>query len=553
MKRIDWLIILFLIIFSVFTLKDLFLHPGFYSSHDGIHQVIRLYYFDELVHDGQIPPRWVGGLLNGFGYPLFNFSYQIPWMIAEPFVLLGFSIFDSIKLTFLIGYILSGIFMYYYQKEVFGRWPAVVGTILYLYAPYRFSNIFVRGAIGDATSFIFPPLLFLSLFKLKNPDKKVYFWVGLGAIAFSGILLSHAMVFFFYILSITVYILFSLIFLKQKKIFILSAFSLVVLGFAISAYYFIPSLIERDWTQFSSIMGPAFIGNTFVSLRNLFYSPWGYGTIDAKEGAMSLQVGFAQWSTFSLSLISIGILLVKKKFQEKNTHLFEAVTFVILFIASIFIMSPASLFLWKIMSNFIVIDFTWRVLSITVFSASVLAGFVASRMNKYLIISLFIVILAIYSNRNHLRINQTLDWPLDLYLKLELTTNSSNEYVPKWVNMAIVKNKLTQKVEYTDNEADIILLGNRSNYINFVLNAKKQGLAKINTVYYPGWKVWVDGKTREIIHDPSGFMEINFLPGKYDVVAKFTETPLRQFSNLLTVLSFVFTTYLLAKFKTRKE
>lgn len=552
MKKIDWIIIIFLFVFSVFTLKDLLLQPAFYTSHDGIHQVVRLYYFNQLVSEGQIPPRWVGDLLNGFGYPLFNFSYQLPWLIAEPLVMLGFSIFDSIKFTFLLGYIFSGIFMYLFQKEMYGRWPAVVGAILYLYAPYRFSNIFVRGAIGDATSFIFPPLLFLSLFKIKNPDKKLYFWIGLGAIALSGLLLSHAMVFFFYIVSILVYILFSLIFVKSKKIFILSAFSLIILGFAISAYYFIPSLIERDWTMFDSIMGPAFIGNTFVSLRNLFYSPWGYGTIDAKEGAMSLQVGFAQWITVILTIISLSIIILKKKLSEKNLLFSDTCFFIILFLVTIFVMQPASLFFWKIISKYVVVDFTWRILAVTVFSSSVLAGFVVKKMNKFLIVSVFLIILALYSNRNHLRINQVLDWPMDLYLKLELTTNSNNEYVPKWVNMAKVKKKWSQKVEFTDNEAEITILNNRSNYIDFVVNAKKQGLAKINTVYYPGWKVWVDGKAREIIHEPSGLMEIELFPGTYKVVAKFTETPLRKISDLVSITAIILVIPMFVKIKKNK-
>src|SRR4030042_3352281 len=149
MKKIDWVIIVLLIVVSFITLKDLF-QPGFYTSHDGTHQVVRLYYFDKLIREGQIPPRWVGDLLNGYGYPLFIFSYQLPWLLAEPLHLLGFSIFDSIKLTFVIGFALSGITMYLFQKHIFGRVPAVVGTVIYLFAPYRFSNIFVRAAIGDA-------------------------------------------------------------------------------------------------------------------------------------------------------------------------------------------------------------------------------------------------------------------------------------------------------------------------------------------------------------------------------------------------------------------
>ena len=176
MKKIDWVIILFLILISVIALRELF-QSNFYTSHDGTHQVVRLYYFDKLIKEGQIPPRWVGDLMNGFGYPLFIFSYQMPWLIAEPIHLLGTSVFDSIKITFLLTYIFSGIAMYIFLTRIFGRWEAVAGTIIYLFAPYRFSNIFVRGAIGDATSFVFPPITFLSIYSLCVLRKISWRWI----------------------------------------------------------------------------------------------------------------------------------------------------------------------------------------------------------------------------------------------------------------------------------------------------------------------------------------------------------------------------------------
>ena len=129
MKKFDIAVIIFIIIVSVFALKNLF-GPGYYSSHDGVHQVIRLYYFDQLISDRQIPPRWVGDLLNGYGYPLFNFSYHLPWIIAEPFVLFGGSIFDAINITFVIAFSLSGITMYIFLRHIFGLLPAFVGAFL---------------------------------------------------------------------------------------------------------------------------------------------------------------------------------------------------------------------------------------------------------------------------------------------------------------------------------------------------------------------------------------------------------------------------------------
>lgn len=535
--KTDWLIIIFIIILSIFTLKDL-LREGYYTSHDGLHQVARLYHFDKALRDGQIPPRWVGDLLNGFGYPLFEFSYQMPWYIAEPMYLGGISVFDSIKYTFIIGFILSGITMYIFQRELYGRMVAFVGSIIYLYAPYRFSNIFVRGAIGDATSFIFPPLLFLSLYKLKKLNKINWKWISIGSIALTGILLSHAMIFLFFTLSVILYFIFFIIFRQVKRNLLLSGIFLVLMTIGLSAYYLIPSITEKSLTKFDDIMGPVYIGNSFVNFKSLLYSTWGYGTVDAYEGAMSLQVGITQWFIFILALLMIIFYFLKRKKITFKNNLMEAIFFLLLFIFSILMTQPVSFVLWKIISRFAVIDFTFRILSITVFCASILSGFIVSRFKYPLILAVFIIGLAFYTNRNHLRINETLNWPLDLIIKSEITTNSNDEYTPKWINSHDVKKPLP-KVEFTDNEAKIVINRIKSNYLDFEIDVFKKGLVKINTVYFPGWITLVNGTRKDIIYESSGFMEIPLEVGRYDIQAKFIETPLRKLSDMITVTTAV--------------
>lgn len=531
MKKIDGLVILFIIFASLFTLKDLF-RPFFYTSHDGPHQVVRLYYFDKTIREGQVPPRWVGELLNGFGYPLFNFSYHFPWFIAEPFVMVGFSIFEAIKITFLIGFILSGLTMYIFQKELFGRLGAFVGTIIYLYAPYRFSNIFVRAAIGDATTFIFPPLLFLSLYKLKSEEKINWVWIAIGAIALTGILLSHAMVFLFFFISVIAYIAYFLFFIRQKKRFLANSFFVFALGFGLSAYYFFPSLIERGYTKFGEIMSSAYLGNTFLDIKKLLYSGWGYGTVDAKEGAMSLQLGIAQWIVIGLVVFIIFLEMIRKKINQ------EIFFYFVLFWLTIFAMLPFSLPLWKIITKFAFVDFTWRVLAVTIFSVSVLAGFLISNIKFRYFVGFFIIFLAFYSNRNHLRINQILDWPLSFYLQLEKTTNSFDEYTPKWIDKRLIA-EVKPKVEFLENDgsAEINILKNKSNLLEFSLYSPKEGKVRVNTIYYPGWKMWIDGKENKIDYS-NGLVEFAMDKGRKKVVLYFLETPFRLISNMISLISF---------------
>ena len=547
MKKIDWFIILFIIIISCIALRDLF-RPGFYTSHDGIHQVVRLYYFDAALREGQFPPRWVGGLLNGFGYPLFIFSYHLPWLIAEPLHLFGLSIFDSIKMTFLIGFILSGITMYIFQKEIFGRGAAFVGSFLYLFAPYRFSNIFVRAAIGDATAFIFPPLLFLSLFKLRKENKLIWKWVILGAISLAGILLSHAMVFLFFFIAILLYIMYSLVFLKKRLKFLFASALLIVFSFGVSAYYFIPSLMERNYTKFTEIMRSVFVGKTFLNLKELVYSPWGYGVMHAQEGGMSFQLGIAQWIVFVFSIGLLIFLVVKRKKKGNSILIRDMFFYIVLFIGSLGMMLPFSSPVWQVIQRFVVIDFTWRILPVTLFALSVLGGFLVSHISYSWVLASLLILLAIYGNRNHLKRNLTLDWPLSFYLQLEKTTNSYHEYTPKWVKEEAVE-KQKPLIEFSIPEGEVKIQKANSSYVEFLVKTSQDGVVKLNKVYYPGWNVAVNGHNTPIQFENSGLIEFPVSPGTSKIIARFSETPLRLLSNFISIGTFLIMGYFWKKYQ----
>ena len=62
--------------------------PGFFGASDDLH-IGWLYEMDKAIKMLQIPPRFVPDLSFGFGYPLFNFVFPLPFYIGEVFHLLG--------------------------------------------------------------------------------------------------------------------------------------------------------------------------------------------------------------------------------------------------------------------------------------------------------------------------------------------------------------------------------------------------------------------------------------------------------------------------------
>ena len=65
---------------------------------------------------------------------------------------------------------------------------------------------------------------------------------------------------------------------------------------------------------------------------------------------------------------------------------------------------------------------------------------------------------------------------------------------------------------------------------------------QINTFYFPGWRVFVDGE--EVSVDPTrskdlGLMLVDLTQGRHEVVARFTNTPIRTLGNSLSVVSWL--------------
>lgn len=549
-RKLDWLIYLFIILTSIYSLKDLF-KPYFYTSHDGIHQVVRFYYFDQVVKDGQIPPRWVSGLLNGYGYPLFNFSYHMPWIISEIFHLLGLDIFQSIKMTFLAGFILSGMFMFILLKKIFDRLSAFTGMLIYLYAPYRFSNIFVRAAIGDATVFLFAPLFFYALLNIKDSKKIQPSMVVMGSLSLSAIILSHAMVSFFFLAAGCIYCLLSVFFKKEKIMFLLNNILVIIGSFLISAYYFFPSLIERNSTKFNEIIGSGFTGQEYLNLNRLIYSTWGFGTVDAKEGSMSLQIGLAQiLAVLFCVMLLIFTILKRRSVKKSKSILVNSLFFILIFFVSIFLILAVSNPVWTVVNKIVLIDFPWRILELTVFASAFLASaFIFFLKNRYLkiLFSLFLVMIAFYANRNHLRINQTLDWDMNFYLNLEKTTNSYDEYTPKIVSFDVNK-KYKIKVEPEKSDSAVEIDKNKSNKLLFTIKSPTAQTVKINSIYYPGWQAKVNGQVNKI-ENKNGLIYLNVPEGQALVDLSFGETPLRLLSDAVTIISLLISIYLLIKYK----
>lgn len=123
------------------------------------------------------------------------------------------------------------------------------------------------------------------------------------------------------------------------------------------------------------------------------------------------------------------------------------------------------------------------------------------------------------------------------YFANEATTTVQDEYLPVWVKEKSF-GRAENKVEIVKGRGKIESLISQSNSSSFIVKADTETQVRINTIYWPGWQITVDGKLSKISYNnPKGLMELAVPKGKHYVEISFEETPLRLFSDGISLFS----------------
>lgn len=526
--RIHGLPLAIILIVGLFGSKAFF-HSGFYTSHDGEHQLARLYVFDQGLRDGQIPVRYSRQLYGGVGYPLFVFTYRLPFYIGEAIRLVGLSFADSIKAVFVVTYLASGFAMYGFASR-WGRLAGLVAAVLYLFTPYRFVVMYVRAALGEHVAFLFAPLLFKSI----DGKKMTVGYIFLGGFSLAGLFLSHAMIAQILVIPVSVWCVVQFFSSVKQKRYLGHLFRIVVLGLSLSAYYVMPATFYR---RFTYRLNPSFFSDHFVTIRQLLYSPWGFtfSMPGTDQDGMSFQVGFAIWGIVAVAL---GMWLLHRARLGKST--WEVFGILGMFVLSLFLMTERSSFVWSAGKQAVNIDMPWRFLFVTTFAGSALSALVVSAVDsayaKIGITTMFLG-LALYGNRNHLRVNQYVEYPDERLAFYSGTTNSDNEYRPVWDTLELSK-KGGPEALISQGHGELRVIESSSGHLRVAVRSPDPSRVDLRILYFPGWTVALDGQSHPFKYDgEGGILRVDVPSGTHIVEASWRETGLMRIGDGLTLVA----------------
>ncbi len=534
MKKIklkkEWLLIVLFLV-ALIPLLDFF-RPGLPVTHDGRDHVARIANFYQSLSEGNFVPRWAANLNWGYGHPVIMFLYPLPSYFASFFHLLGFSLVTSTKLVFALGFLLSGLFMYLWIREIWGKEAGFISGLFYMFAPYRFVDLYVRGAIGENLAFVWPPLICWFLLKLSQERRWLYV-IG-GSLSLAALILSHNALSLMFLLIILGYAVF-LFFLSPKKDKLrlaINYFLVLIFGFWTSAFFWMPALFEGRFTLRDIVTKGNITG--FEPFSRLLWSAWSY----LGSGSLSVQLGLLQW----LAIIAAPFLIWLFWRKKDKYWLFLLFLFLAFWLAMMMIL-PASRPIYLKISLLQKFQFVWRFLSLAILPPAIFLGALVYLLpKKYKLPILFLFILAaLFLNKDYWHAKEFSHQPESFYTGIFPSTTDTGESAPIW-SIRFMEDFPQAPMEVIDGGATIEKGFRNTTRHEYQVKAETPARLVDNTLYFRTWEVFVDGQSAEIQYqDPNhrGLITFNVLPGEHQVVVQFRESFFRLATNLFSLLGII--------------
>ena len=403
-KLIDYIIILvFALVISIPLMSTDF---NIYGD-DGIQHIARLMGTYQTITEGEFPPVIMSNFCNGFGY-----SWNIFYSPFTAYLPLIFSIFTNsfelmLKLFIILVAFLSGVAMYEFVKKVSkNRYAGILAAAIYVFAPYRLTDTYMRVAISELASFIFIPITFLGMYNIFNGEDKSIkssLMLTLGAV---GLIITHTVITMYVAIFCFIYLLLNIKSLKDKMV--LKALGFNILLIILLSSFFILPLIEHYLKADYEVFVPGRMERTSELIRN-------------KVEPLDLVYTDDNQFCFEIGLITtIGIvltLLAFKKVEKRNRKIY----WFSLIAGIICIMMSLKFFPFENLPAILkMIQFTFRLLEFSTFFLAFFAAYNYSlviknfNMRDVLILSIvaFLLIIPLKKNLNfEKKWSESMLWP----------------------------------------------------------------------------------------------------------------------------------------------
>jgi hypothetical protein len=517
------------------------LDAGWFVSHEELRPIARALAAYHEIAGGDLYPRWLSTGYLGKGVPLFNFYPPAFSLLVAYGHALGVPLLLAGKLTIFLLFFAGGLGATLWARPHLGSFPALVAGILYLFAPYHFVDIYVRGATAEFTSLAALPYLFLAID--RSVDRLSARALASLALASAAIVVSHFLSALMIAPFAAVYALARALPSGGRWMALGRIVAGVALGAALSAFFWLPALVERN--ALSSERGEQVIGGYytyflhFVHPKQWLDRSWQFGnSVAGYADGMSFQVGLP----ILISAAASALLVWRLPKPARGFVLLTA----LLGIAALWLTSPSARVWYAWLPPFQLIQFPWRYLGpVTLFLAAAGGGVVRvlAEWNSWLgpgsTIVLAALALGLSSEQRTVRGRIPV---ADDRAAIERVVadapwstkfGNEDEFLPKHADV-----EAASRVPGGPNPGGVDVeisnvRGTLKDLTFEVASPADRGIAVIPWYAFPGWEVSLDGREWQFVPRPDGLLAFRVPQGRHLARVHFATTPPRVAGWLL--------------------
>jgi len=512
---------------------------GFPLGHDAPAHLTYVFLFDRAIEQGQLPARWVEGMSDGLGQPLFNY-YQVGfYYIVELIHQLGPALFLSLKLAVAAVWTAGAAFVFLWLMPL-GVLPAALAASVFAWSPYVLLDGYVRASYPELTALAFAPGILWSI------DR----WFGTGRLFFLCTLALTTCVVIISHLPTTLIVApvctgFTIVQWKSGRHAVRRMRGVLLaalLGLAMAGFYVLPALLElRD-------IHAAALTSSYFDFRRHFVQPswwfdqgWTYTSSGVADGHMSLQLGAMQWT---LLAGAVAVLAIPSARRLAATRIVALRWWLAVAAGALFMTTTASEAVWNAIPPLAFLQFPWRLLMLPALACAALAALLLSVVRSATVQALVVIAAvtiqwyAMRDARGAVWLNPHVEagiddpaWPLSENGR-RLAFHEAG-YSPAGVVPPSVP--ADSRWTIVEGKGDVVANSLTDTRLALSVRASEPLRLAVNSPAFPGWEISVDGRTvTPAIHPRSAYMEVPVPSGSHRVEATLKNTPIRTTANLVT-------------------
>ncbi|MEO6509106.1 MAG: 6-pyruvoyl-tetrahydropterin synthase-related protein [Patescibacteria group bacterium] len=549
--KINYLVIL---IISICIVLDLFLHKGQPITFDGPTHTATIAQFSEVLKSGDFPVVWADKYAN-YGYPIGLLVHQIPFYTGAVISFFTGNFIAAFNILLFLSVFLSGLFYYKFLRLYFTPIIALLGTVLFTFAPYRIINIYIRGAMPELFASIFVPLILIGIYNFVK--KRSISSICSLIVLFTLLALTHPFLLIIELFIFIPYLIFVLLtstdfhqktqIITSVKIFFAFA-AILVISLALASYYLMPLVLEAKYIVYS--LSTSKSTYQFLNLTNFLDPNWYYfyhGDIFPR--GHFIKTGVIEFVSIFLGIGAILYKLIFKKIKELSILEYAVISGLVLLL----FLSSYSFIFYKYISILSEIQFPWRMLSAFIFIPPIIIAYICKDIkNNYLITAIMLLFALQYIPQLY---GKNFTYYENKHYTSTITNLIGREQNTIWVGKTEDYPIKKQKYDIIGGKGKVV----KSNVHNSTRAYQVEAQTPIRmvdyTFYFPGWRVYIDKQPVEIEYqDPNyrGVITYNVPSGKHSVELKFQDTKIRTLAKLLsflTLISLPFALYFMKKNK----